>query len=654
MTLIDTIDNFGPIQADPNAEYVISQLANPFNNAMKSLQTVLNTPYVTPTDYSNAYNAIITQLYTLQNLSANGTVWTLDNGIPVQYYLPVNLAQVIDVVVRSLQAVGIGLNQPPPSSIEQAIVTWQNLKGYGVGQVLTDAIFNSGDSAIHSLQSMIELQYVKYGNDTLMNSLSGLSTALTLNKDIISNLTALQNVVNQVQINLSGVGNVTASPDQPSGNTIGSINYPPLTAFDVPGSTIADKLQYATQLDSIGGNGILAAFEADVAAAVVAANDPSINASNLPVKYLLGQNSFAIALIDALFPAISARDPPTPPALIPPATNPTLTELVNANAQITNLYCTSGFVVNQNNTTFSMAPTSLAQVPMYNLPSLISVIQGNLNFPLLSNNAGSIDYYLTLDLKSYSENVKNFITNNPNGYDITPDKLISFIQQDAANHNTFTNIWNANTSTTFTGFPGIAYILNNPTASDIGQTSKQASLWNSELYNAMVTGTLPQGLGSVTVTGQSAFGQQTPFPVITPTTVADVYALQSQLQGYLNQLTSPPFNQDVTKVGSLANVVNIVLTDLNGKLSAATTPTEQLQAVISWMMDGLDQKTLNKQGIVQGDLSQALSVAQSLNDSDKQTVNNYMYIFQSFYQSASNALRQLNQSINAVGDGMAS
>lgn len=96
-------------------------------------------------------------------------------------------------------------------------------------------------------------------------------------------------------------------------------------------------------------------------------------------------------------------------------------------------------------------------------------------------------------------------------------------------------------------------------------------------------------------------------------------------------------------VGSLyANLKNV----LNGlpanPLNFASTE--------KWALDNLDQHSglASLAGNIQNDLTTAITSAQSLNDSQKEKVRRFLFIFQEYYQSASAVLSKIGQLIEQM------
>lgn len=114
---------------------------------------------------------------------------------------------------------------------------------------------------------------------------------------------------------------------------------------------------------------------------------------------------------------------------------------------------------------------------------------------------------------------------------------------------------------------------------------------------------------------------------------------------------------------SLYSKIQAVLNDMNKNLTAngagpvtATSPqTAQLQAFNRWMLDNYD-KAVNAQasqaGAMQQNITFAIVAAQSLNDSQKSNVQNFMFVFEEYYKSASAILTTITDLINKISQGI--
>lgn len=73
-----------------------------------------------------------------------------------------------------------------------------------------------------------------------------------------------------------------------------------------------------------------------------------------------------------------------------------------------------------------------------------------------------------------------------------------------------------------------------------------------------------------------------------------------------------------------------------------------------WAIDNLDAAVGQVGGDIQNDLTTAITAAQSLNDSQKERVRRFLFIFQEYYQSASAILSKITQIIEQMAQKISS
>jgi hypothetical protein len=220
------INGVGNVHYSLGAEYVPGEVSTVYIESLGAIQAVLNTlnpNQTTNQDYDKLANAIAN----LSNLATSGV--SAASHPTAKFYMTQEMAQNLQNVVAALQAANIPV--PLPSGLTDAeknalIVqysnSWSNIKGYGINNILTNAENVYLDP--RSLQSMIELEYVKAGNEQLLRNLSSLEAALSANQRSLNALTSIQNVANQIAVQATG-----------------PFRFPPATIGDL-GSTVAKKL----------------------------------------------------------------------------------------------------------------------------------------------------------------------------------------------------------------------------------------------------------------------------------------------------------------------------------------------------------------------------------------------------------------------------
>ncbi len=132
----------------------------------------------------------------MKSLAANGlTVTTTDkDGNPVQGHMLVtrDMARQIDLLSRSLSAAGVS-GTPDVTGVRR----WQDLGVEGVDIVITRAAQAIDNN--RSLQALIELEYVRTGNEVLSEQLEALHDALSTTKKSVETLTELQSIRNLLE-----------------------------------------------------------------------------------------------------------------------------------------------------------------------------------------------------------------------------------------------------------------------------------------------------------------------------------------------------------------------------------------------------------------------------------------------------------------------
>ena len=221
------VAGIGPVQYTTVVDYVPAVVSAAYTAPLTAIQGILdnsNPSQLASTDYDNLYNAIAQ----LQTLGASGVSDTTNPT--VKYYMTADMTAGLQNVMAALQSAGIpstpsvATDSVKAGLIQQYSNSWSDLKGFGVDQILTNALGVYGGvgavaSTASSLQTMIELDYVKLGNQVLMSSLNSLEQALQTNQNSLNTLNAIQNVSSKIQV---------ATP--------GTFNFPPATFADIPSS----------------------------------------------------------------------------------------------------------------------------------------------------------------------------------------------------------------------------------------------------------------------------------------------------------------------------------------------------------------------------------------------------------------------------------
>lgn len=136
--------------------------------------------------------------------------------------------------------------------------------------------------------------------------------------------------------------------------------------------------------------------------------------------------------------------------------------------------------------------------------------------------------------------------------------------------------------------------------------------------------------------------------------------MMSGLLAELSAITpASVLDDDLKRSQALLGQVSAVYKDLKdnlGNFTTATTTASAMQAVRTWIMDNyqtFSSASATNAGKYQQNLTNAITAAQSTNDTQKQDVRNSLLVFEEFYKSAAAVLTQLNQLISKIAQGIA-
>lgn len=165
------------------------------------------------------------------------------------------------------------------------------------------------------------------------------------------------------------------------------------------------------------------------------------------------------------------------------------------------------------------------------------------------------------------------------------------------------------------------------------------------LANSEGIGTPPTSLSTKTYQAlytviASAYYGTTINPVSTLTTgdLNSILNIRDLLAGQINALSAQT-SALAKGNGSLLYALKTVYADL---------PSDQT-SFTSWVLDNYTNPThAASAGKIENDLTTAMTAAQSLNDSQKEKVRQFLFIFQEYYQSASAILSKITQIISKM------
>lgn len=235
-----------------------ANVANFFVQNMSVLYEIFNRPVgsngasvppLSTTDTANLQTAFA-NLYNLARGTSSVSVQTNAAGVVQQFFLTKDMVGSLDVLVRSLQAVGI-VNPSTSIALDQ-LQRWKDfsLLTSAIQEAMTVAMRST--STNRSIQAMIEMEYVAAGNDLVENKLTDLETALSTTKDLLDLLADIQNAQNNVItiqrsqsplpfiVDNTGSGDDTEEQNQDYADDFQRANSAFFTApqFPVPNSTL--------------------------------------------------------------------------------------------------------------------------------------------------------------------------------------------------------------------------------------------------------------------------------------------------------------------------------------------------------------------------------------------------------------------------------
>ncbi|MBA3721567.1 MAG: hypothetical protein H0W88_04105 [Parachlamydiaceae bacterium] len=198
------INGLGVANIDTH-EYVPGGVRNAYVNAVFNLNQLLTKTPIAASDY----DAAVANLQAFANLGKYGVQDPPSSGIT--YYMNATMAEYISLIVNSLKSANITLpgSGPPPIIPPQDKISrvqqWQSLATFGIADILSQAyLYITSPTTVanvHSLQAMIELDYVKQGNDIISQQLVNLQKALSTTQSILDTLHVIQGISNQISVN---------------------------------------------------------------------------------------------------------------------------------------------------------------------------------------------------------------------------------------------------------------------------------------------------------------------------------------------------------------------------------------------------------------------------------------------------------------------
>lgn len=148
-------------------------------------------------------DAVQAALSNLRDLAINGRNENSVENLAIdpimkRYFLTQEMASNLDLLMRSFQAVGAP--EPWTALTDVQLEKWKDLSV--VSTVIPDILRSSLNAVVgnRSIQSLIELEYVRTGNELIEEKLSDLEEALSTTKRVLDLLARLQDIRNRVVI----------------------------------------------------------------------------------------------------------------------------------------------------------------------------------------------------------------------------------------------------------------------------------------------------------------------------------------------------------------------------------------------------------------------------------------------------------------------
>lgn len=137
-------------------------------------------------------------------------------------------------------------------------------------------------------------------------------------------------------------------------------------------------------------------------------------------------------------------------------------------------------------------------------------------------------------------------------------------------------------------------------------------------------------------------------------------ALSAQIKALSATTPESALNSSTSLYGTLKTVMNDLNTafvDSHGNPVLSTTASSSAIAGFKkWMLDNysaFNSPNANQAGAYQQNITFAITAGENLNDTQKETVRNYLFIFEEYYKSASSALQAITQIIQKMAQNIA-
>lgn len=141
--------------------------------------------------------------------------------------------------------------------------------------------------------------------------------------------------------------------------------------------------------------------------------------------------------------------------------------------------------------------------------------------------------------------------------------------------------------------------------------------------------------------------------------VENLIKLKASVQAQITKLDGILSTEQKNATGSIYQALVNIKNDLDSKftnnagqpITLASGGADQLIGLSKWILDGYNDNDSSNSALIQQNITKAITAAQSLNDTQKEEVRNYLFVFEEYYKSASSILQKISQIIEKMAQG---
>lgn len=660
------------ISVPASVETTSSLLFNNYVADINGIKSILSSPSGAPAPDTHTNYLSSTDVANLQTF-LNDLYSTTINGSSSGRYTT-DMINNLNMLFLSLQMVGIDPTNVNATSVGDA--KWNTWRNLAVASPILLQVFNFASTATNrTLQSLIELDYVKTGNDMLSTQLSNLQSALSTTQSILSNLTGIQNLANSLTIanrpSLSTIFNLGDASQHTNDDYVTAYVNATSTFFGQP---IFPTMQGTEKLPAVSStlsfmfgetttttptfptmsNGGTSVFFADGLTWVISTQalsptylsqhdlgPPSVNGPQLNESFLSSFDSIQgnTNIRDAMGGSYT-----TNPPFSYIYTSNTLTNSVQS-VLSTQPPPTVVHTTNVSYYKFAGSSSTSTVIPIQAIPDL------GAGFPGFN--------YVHFNVPLTAAQIAQFGLSTPSSSGSLQDNQLHQIENYEASIGVQTSIStdvSGNSSIT----AGTYYIVNNNTYGQLLDYVQTAILARDDGYSTIningKTVLIPPSATSnpLSVQLQNVFGY----------TVGDVTQLDQLKQQLVQQRNllaanitalsaSTPASSKSNPNSLLAltkrvyNDITAVFTANGQPIGSATALGTAMFGLSKWILDSYNSTSTNA-GLQQQHLTAAITAGENLNTQQQQNVQSFLFLFEEYYKSASAILQQITQIISRM------